>query len=554
MRGNAWDKSRREAFWHSTGHVDIACHGEIYNNAALCGALGLAPDTPLPHVLLAGWQRWAIGLMERLDGQFALVLHDGQEVLLYRDPSSLRSLYLHTAGTGQFAFATDLNTLLRLPGVRRRLARRSLHEYLRFLDISAPNNWFDNVHAVEAGRVLRCSGRGLENCAATASNARPTPSLRHLDETLDEFDKLLRNSVQVRLADASSPAAFLSGGIDSSLICAMAARGHQDLTAITVGFDAPPHDEAPIAQRIAGHLGLSHKVLRFNRSDYLSAFERLTEQMEQPMADPATPATLLAFDYCRDRFDTVLDGTGADESIGTMPPRHLRLAAEYASLLPQGLRRGLIRLMQRLPVLAGYTPILDFEHPAETMIRWHGFSRQEVEALCAEPVSFAHTKFYRTFNSFRRSDHFKRGSAMLNAAPSDRLNQATRITGAPIRYPFCDAATDRYLRQLPTELRYLPMQPKRILRELLARYVPRDIWDFPKHGFDFPLHDFLAGDDFALVRQHLNPGFWRRSGTLDPEKVQYYATQFMAGDRGMAFRVWALVMLGAWLEKHDELR
>jgi asparagine synthase (glutamine-hydrolysing) len=276
--------------------------------------------------------------------------------------------------------------------------------------------------------------------------------------------------------------------------------------------------------------------------------------MDQPMADPATPATLLAFEYCRDRFDAVLDGTGADESVGTMPPRHLRVAVEYASLLPRAVRRGLIRTMRPLPVLSGYTPILDFEHAADMMIRWQGFSRQEIEVLCGEPVSFAHTHFYRTFDRFRRSAHFERGSALLNAAPSDRMNQATQITGALIRYPFCDTATDQYLRQLPIGFRHLPTQPKRILRELLARYVPREVWDLPKHGFDFPLHAFLAGDDFALVRRHLNPGFWKRSGILDAERVQQYAARFMAGDQRMTFRVWALVMLGLWLEKHGELR
>ena len=541
-------------FWYATDTVSIACQGEIYNAATLCGQLGLAPDTPLPQVLLAGWQRWALGLMGRLDGQFALVLHDGRELFLYRDPSGLRSLYLHTTGKARLAFATDLDTLLRLPGVERRLARHSLHEYLRFLDIAAPNTWFENVQAVEAGCILRWSGRDVEMQAAPVSDAPASPPPGHLDGALAELDELLRHSVQTRLAESSRPAAFLSGGIDSSLICAMAARSRRDVTAVTVGFDTPSHDEAPVAQRIAAHLGLSHQVLRFGRRDYLSAIERLGESMDQPMADPATPATLLAFEYCRDRFDAVLDGTGADESVGTMPPRHLRVAAQYASLMPPAMRRGLIRLMRPLPVLSGYTPILDFEHPADMMIRWHGFSRREIEALCGEPVSFAHTHFYRTFDRFPRSAHFDRGSALLNAAPSDRMNQATQITGAALRYPFWDGATDRYLRQLPTQYRYSPTQPKRILRELLARYVPRQIWDSPKHGFDFPLHAFLADDNFSLVRRHLDPGFWTHMRILDAERVQHFATQFMAGDRRMTFRVWALVMLGAWLQKHDELR
>ncbi len=83
--------------------------------------------------------------------------------------------------------------------------------------------------------------------------------------------------------------------------------------------------------------------------------------------------------------------------------------------------------------------------------------------------------------------------------------------------------------------------------------MPRDIWDVPKHGFNFPLYEFLAADDFALVRRYLDPGLWRPLRLLSAEMVQHYARRFMAGDQRLTFRVWALVMLGAWLEKHDEL-
>jgi len=294
--------------------------------------------------------------------------------------------------------------------------------------------------------------------------------------------------------------------------------------------------------------------LRFSRNQYLAAFERLARHLEQPIADPATPATLLAFDHCRERFDAVLDGTGADEAAGAMPPRHVRLAVEYGSLLPPGLRRGLVRAMRAVPGVSGYTPILDFEHPSDTMIRWRGFTRPEIEALCGEPVSFADTAFYRAFARFPRGAHFERYSALLDTMPSDRLSQSALITGMRVRYPFFDAETNRFLRQLRTDWRWLPEQPKRILRALLARYVPSQIWDAPKHGFDFPLQQFLAADDHALVRRYLLQGRWLDRRLLQPDGVRSYARRFMAGDLRLAFRVWALVMLGAWLEQHEELR
>ena len=97
--------------------------------------------------------------------------------------------------------------------------------------------------------------------------------------------------------------------------------------------------------------------------------------------------------------------------------------------------------------------------------------------------------------------------------PCDRLTQATLVSGLQVRYPFYGRDTDRFIRQLRTDFRHLPGQPKRILRALLARYVPQQIWDLPKHGFDFPLRDFLAGDDFGWCARYLDAERWRDSGS-----------------------------------------
>jgi asparagine synthase (glutamine-hydrolysing) len=228
----------------------------------------------------------------------------------------------------------------------------------------------------------------------------------------------------------------------------------------------------------------------------------------------------------------------------------VRVAIEYAALLPVSLRRTIVGALNLLPGLAGYAPIFDFEHPAEPMIRWHGFSRAEIEALCDEPVSLEHTHFYQTFARFPRGAHFERSTALLDAMPGDRLHQAAALSGLRVRYPFWDSSVDRFIRSLPPDYRYQPAEPKRILRALLARHVPRHLWDVPKHGFDFPLLEFLCADDFRLVRFYLLQGHWERWQVLAPERVAEYARRFMAGETHLIFKVWALVVLASWLEGH----
>ncbi len=534
------------------GCRNVVCHGEIYNAADLCRQLGLAPESSLTQMLMVGWQRWSFNLLTRLNGVFSLVLRDDDKLLLYRDPSGLRNLFFYSGQSGQISFGTHLDALLARPEAKHRLAHRSLHEYLRFGDIAAPHTMFEEVYAVEAGQLLRWSTRGLEERKIPREGDDPAPPSSFSD-AVEMADQLLQRSVRTRLTNADRPAAFLSGGMDSALLCAMASKFRKNTVAITVGFDTPDYDEAGVAQKIASHLGMTHNVLRFTRQEYLSSFERLGQSTEQPIADPAASATLLAFDHCRSRFDVVIDGTGADEAVGMMPPRHVRVAVQYGSLIPRGPRLMLARMLSATPSLKGYAPVLDFEHPADTMIRWRGFSRTEIEGLCDESVRFEHTHFYRTFRRYPRGEHFERYSALLNAMPCDRLSQATRISGMLARYPYCDRETDRFIRQLRTDYRYLPGEPKRILRALLARYVDVRIWDAPKHGFNFPMREFLSDQNYLLVRQYLDPERWRHSGILRDDKVHSYAAQFIAGDDRLTFRVWSLVVLGAWLSNHGEL-
>lgn len=527
--------------------------GEILDAPSVRRELALQPESDTAQVLLAAWQQRSADCLRRLSGDFAFVLRtDGAAALLGRDPCSLRSLYWCRGAGGGVASDFVLQRLLNRSGAPPRIWRQSLHEYLRLGDISAPHTFVEGVHAVEAGEILRVSAAGVQALAwpRDEEGTRPAASF---EAAVDMLDERLTRSIHRHLSGSDRPAAFLSAGIDSALICALAARLAPNAVALTVGFDDPGLDEAPVAARIAAHLGLRHEVLRFSRSEYLAAFDRLAQGMDQPMADPASMATLLAFEQCRERFDVMLEGTGADEAVGAMPPRHVRLAVGVGSRVPAVLRRRLVRTMARVPALAGYTPILDFEHPAEPLMRWRGFTQAEIEELCGEPVSLADTTFYRTFARFARGDHYARYSALYGVMPGDRLTQAMRLTGACVRFPYCARDVDAFLRQLPADWRWQPGQPKRILGELLARHVPRAIWAGPKRGFTFPLHDFLAGDDWMLVRRHVLDGGWLHRGVLRPDVVRRYAQQYIGGERRLLFRVWALVVLGAWLEQHPEL-
>jgi len=546
-----WSDGALEAAVAGEAGRRLVFHGAIYNRRELLTQLDLPENTPTAHLLLQAWIRWPDSWTHRLDGLYAIAhwTGDGEDFTLRRDASGALGLFYTRTEAGCLAFSSHLGTLVRLPNVSRRLARKGLHEYLRLLDIAAPNTIFEGVRAVPAGEgvVLDAHRPGVERVLPAADF--PIVDMP-FDEAVIELESRLSASIGSRLDGLTRPAAFLSGGVDSSLICALAARQRPDLETVTVGFDGAAYDETPIARAVAAHLGLRHRVLRFGREDCLQALAKAGRHTEQPMADPAEPATLLAFETCGQRYDGVLDGTGADEQVGAMPPRHVRVAVAHTSRLPAALRRWLAGSLPHVPGLAGYVPLFDFEHPAETMMRWHGFRRQEIETLCGEPVDLTHTRFHQVFGRFPRSDHYARYSALMEALPCDRLSQAALISGLDVRFPFWEPAVEACVRGQPLSHRWRPDASKHILRAVLARHVPRKLWDLPKHSFDFPLREFLCAEDFQLVRRYLLDGRWEQWQVLSPGQVQAYGMRFMAGEQNLLFRVWALVVLAAWLEGH----
>ncbi len=546
--------------WVHEGASSLGVWGDIVNRHALARRLGLPEDTAVPVLLLAGWRQWGQALPAQLDGVYALALREGRELRLFRDDSGLQNLF-YKATAEHIAFAASLPELRALPGepgTQAGVSRPALHEYLRFLDISAPQCILHGAQAVDAGEWLQWQA-GRVQASASAAAATAAAGAGHaatpgdFEAAVDAVDARLQAAVAACLSGAERPVVMLSGGIDSALLAAIAARQRPDVATLTVGFDGESFDETPTAARIAAHLGLRHQVLRFGHDQYLATLARVAQHLEQPMADPATLATVLAFDHARAQHDLALEGSGADEIVGLLPARHVRLAVSWGSRLPLRWRQRALAMMRRVPALAGQAPLVDFEHPAETMIRWRGFRRAEIEALCGEPVNLAQSRFYRCFDSLPRATHFERYSALMNVMPSERLNQGARISGLALRYPFWHPEVAGHMRQLRPDFRYLPGQPKRILRALLARYVPRAIWDAPKHGFDFPLHAFLAADNHALVRHHLAAPRWQRLGLLSPDGVAELARRFLAGERTLMFRVWALVMLSAWLAPDSAL-
>lgn len=524
-------------------------YGGLHGRRALARTLDLNPDAATGALLAAAIRHWPADWSQRLSGHWVCARWSATQrrLELWREASGLLSLYWAHAPGGERLVATDLDRLAH--ALRCAPGGAGLHEYLHLLDIAPPHTIYPRIQAVGAGEGLTWSGPDHTDATPVAPAREPGPA-QALDEAeaVEALETRLLAALATQLEGARRPAAFLSSGVDSTLLCALAARLRPDLSVITVGFEPAELDEAARAAAIARHLRLRHEVWRYDQPALTKSFAAWVAAAPQPMADPAILPSVLAFRQAHERFDVVLDGTGADELMGAMPPRHLRVAVEWASRLPRPLRRLAATVAQALP--GGHAPVFAFDHPAEVLRRWKGFTASEIAAGCRQPVDLEQTAFYRTFARHPRAAHFERYSALLAAMPCDRLGQAACATGLDVRFPYWAPPVAAWLRALPMAWRWQADSPKHLLRRLLARHVPRALWEGPKRGFDFPLQRFLAAEDFKMVRRYLLAANGSLRQIFAQAEIDRYARRYLAGEKALSFRIWALVVLSAWLDAH----
>lgn len=491
------------------------------------------------------------GHAPRADGRYAQVAHDAAAtaLLLARDPAGSVALFWQRGRDGCIRFATDLDALLHSLPEAPAISRQGLDEFLRFLDIAPPNTIYDRVYALEAGQALRLTAAGEQSLPAAPA---PTVPDSHA-AACDAVESALSAAIARRLGDARSPAGFLSGGIDSALLCALAVRAGIPVTAWSAGFDDPALDESATAARIASHLGCRHEVIRPDATALAAAFERVHARAEQPFCDPAGLPTRLLYEACALQADRALDGTGAEALAGQMPARWRRLAHDHAARLPHALRRALAGGLRALPGVGGYARLFEFDVAQDLYIRWQGFRSEDIGRLTGRPADLSGTRFYREHAALTTAGHLKRQSVLQGEAlPDDRIRQAARATGLRVEHPFGAPQVSGLLRALPEDWAWQPGREKRLLRDLLARHVPEPLWDAPKRGFNIDLPQLMRRADAALVRTWLDSPSGLDSAGLDTREVVRWRDRFLAGDDGATHRVWALVSLSAWLaQRHS---
>jgi asparagine synthase (glutamine-hydrolysing) len=574
----------------------LACNGEVYNFQILRRELeghghGFRGHSDT-EVLLAAVEQWGVrGALEHCNGMFSLALWDRRERLLTlaRDRLGEKPLYYGRVGS-TFMFGSELGALRAHHAFDAPIDRDAIALFLRYSYVPAPHSIYVGIHKLGPGEMLVLDGARsdasprIEAYWSLREAARRGTASAFADgageEAVDQLDALLNDAVGLRMEADVPVGAFLSGGIDSSLIVAlMQKQSSRSVRTFSIGFDEDAHDEARFAREVALHLGTDHTELYVPAAVALEQLPRIAEVYDEPFADPSQLPTMLVCAMARERVTVSLSGDGGDElfagyrryewasrawkATGWLPGggRRLlgrglsRLTPEHWGAIGSRLRpvgRGAIdaRFGDRAAKLAHLVSLSDREAVyRDLMSQWKRPSSVVLGA--SEP----HTPFTDLQRAPAVDGELERMLYLdtLTYLPDDilvKVDRASMAVGLEARVPLLDHRVVEFAWRVPAAIKVRGGVTKWPLRQVLDRYVPRELIDRPKQGFDIPLSEWLRGPLGEWGESLLSEGRLREEGFIDPLPVREKWEQHRAGTRNWHYPLWNVLMLQGWLDAH----
>jgi asparagine synthase (glutamine-hydrolysing) len=563
-----------------SGRYVITYNGEFYNYPALqreLEALGIVfkgrSDT---EIFLAAIEQWGLNrALQKVNGMFAFALWDRQLKQLHfaRDRLGKKPLYIGWAGKS-LIFGSELKALRAYPEFKPEINQAALAEYLQRGWLNAPHCIYKNVwmlkpaHRITLDIENQMPGAPLDQVMEPywhpleiAGRRRSGAHTKSEKQILDEFETLLENCVSDRMVSDVPLGAFLSGGIDSSAIVALMQKStNRPVKTYTIGFHESGFDEAVHAKKIAAHLGTDHHEHYLGAEQALEIIPRLPDMFDEPFADMSAIPTYLVSHFARRDVTVALSGDGGDEMLGGYA-RHLRgpQLARRMAMIPQGLRLPLAKAIQKIP-----THIWDRLHPKHPQFgkRIHKASKiflfekqsdiytQLLNVIDTPPILFP----FKNDELPDLPDNLDFAERMmlwdtLGYLPGDVLTKVDRASMAcslEARAPLLDPRIYEYAWSLPLNYKIRNGQGKWLLRQILARHVPRTLFERPKQGFSIPIGEWLRGPLNDWAETLLSEAALSDDGLLNVSAVRSLWTAHKAGRGNHTQALWTILMFQSW--------
>lgn len=572
----------------ASGRFIICYNGEIYNYFALRDRLlrdGIIKNfkgTSDTEVIVEAFEAYGIEAIKDMKGMFAIALYDRKEQTLYllRDRMGEKPLYYGMVG-GKFAFASDLSCLKALEGFDNKVSREALASFIRYKSVPQPLSIYEHIYKLLPGQVLsikvpytKPSFQTFWSVKEAALEGVAHPFTGSEKEAREKLRELLTEAIRGQMISDVPIGAFLSGGIDSPLVVSiMQSISSTSVKTFTIGFDDPKYNEATYAKDIAKHLGTDHTELYINEQDLKNVIPLLPTMFSEPLADPACLPTYLVSKLAKEQVTVTLSGDGGDELFCGYEIYN-RLVGLWSKIdkVPYPLRNIGGKLIQHSPLqynnhffsMGEYACVKDVHHLHELFRNEHTYDARHIVSDIVNPSDYLAGSIlqedayllpdmkqyaqdlFLDLPDKRTSMLYRDQTCFMTDTVLNKVDRSGMFISLENRIPLLDKDIVEFSWRLPMSYKSANGCSKKILKELLYEYVPKDMLDRPKHGFEVPLPTWLSKGDLHVWAEDLimNSNL-QADGYFSKRVLQKIWKQFNR-DQSNTLLLWYILQAEAW--------
>jgi len=571
----------------------IVFNGEIYNHLFLRESLKKSSiditwrghsDT---ETLLACIDTWGLEkTIKKCSGMFAIALFDKKDnsIYLVRDRMGEKPLY-YGVQNGVFLFGSELKALKKHPAFQGEVDRNSLALQLKYNYIPTPYSIYKGIKKLTPGTILKVdasskyanieaigSPMAFWSLKEVAINAQSNIYTGNAIEAVNDLDKLLSQSVKGQMEADVPLGAFLSGGIDSSLIVSlMQSQSSSPVETFSIGFEEEGYNEAVYAKQIAQHLGTKHTELYVSAQDAMNVIPKLSSLYDEPFSDSSQIPTYLVSAMTKESVTVSLSGDAGDELFGGynryMWTRKIWNKVKYMpssvrSFIAWGMTsvspmvwNKILRQIVSMPLpgdkihkLANLLPSKSTEDFYFHLIsHWHDVNNVVIGAKCSvTPVVSSSTRL--DLGSIEQNMMYLDSISYLPDDILTKVDRAAMGVSLETRIPFLDHHVVEFAFQLPLSMKIQNGESKWILKQVLDKYIPRELMERPKMGFGVPIDSWLRGPLRDWAESLLDESRLKQEGFFHAEPIRKKWNEHLSGNRNWQYHLWDVLMFQSWLE------
>lgn len=565
------DRANQPMYSQNKRYV-MVFNGEVYDFQEIAKTLAIQLKTTSDtEVVLESFAQKYVNFLHDLNGMFALAIYDTfeQSLYLFRDRIGIKPLYYYFDETypDRLVFASELKSITELSTIPKEVNLEAVKDFLHLGYIPNPKSIYKNIHKLPAGSWLKLSqkeGVVIEKYWDLRKKIYDAPTQKKLnilnkeEEAEKQLKKLLHKSLEYRLISDVPLGVFLSGGIDSSTVAAVASKELSlPINTFSIGFEENTFNEATYAKEVAKHIQSNHYELYVSIQDAKKLIPELINFYDEPFADASAVPTFIVSKFAKERVTVALGGDGGDELF--FGYGMYLWAKRLQKSFWKGMRKPTATMLKMLKGNKYQKASHLFRYPNKQEIAHHIFSQEqhyfgrlEIENLMTNAPQTSYSRlvnFPRELTAMEKQAFFD----LEFYLPDDllvKVDRASMQNSLEVRVPMLDHRIIEFALNLNPELKYKKGESKYLLKKILYQYLPKKLFDRPKRGFSIPLIEWLQGDLSFLIDEYLNEEVIKRFGIIKYEEVVKYKEKFKKGRTYIYGRLWALIVLHQFLVKN----